>query len=98
MSRAEATRCTPVDVQFSLLGPVRAWRGPAELDLGPKQQRAILALLLVRADQLVTIDDLIELLWEQNPPGSAVNVSTSTLAPSGACSNRISRRGQAGAG
>ena len=61
-------------VQFSLLGPVRAWRGPAELDLGPNQQRAVLALLLVRANQLVTTDDLIELLWEQHPPGSAVNV------------------------
>ena len=60
-------------VQFSLLGPVRAWRGPAELDLGPNQQRAVLALLLVRANQLVTSDDLIELLWEQDPPGSAVN-------------------------
>src|SRR5215475_11502087 len=64
----------PVNVQFSLLGPVRAWRGPAELDLGPNQQRAVLALLLVRANQLVTIDDLIDLLWEQNPPGSAINV------------------------
>jgi DNA-binding SARP family transcriptional activator len=64
----------PVNVQFSLLGPVRAWRGPAELDLGPNQQRAVLALLLVRANQLVTIDDLIDLLWEQNPPSSAINV------------------------
>jgi DNA-binding SARP family transcriptional activator len=63
-----------VKVQFSLLGPVRAWRGPAELDLGPNQQRAVLALLLVRANQLVTTDDLIELLWEQNPPCSAINV------------------------
>lgn len=62
-----------MDVQFSLLGPVRAWRGPAEVDLGPGQQRAVLALLLVRANQLVSIDDLIELLWEHDPPGSAVN-------------------------
>jgi DNA-binding SARP family transcriptional activator/tetratricopeptide (TPR) repeat protein len=61
-------------VRFSVLGPVRAWRGPAELDLGPNQQRAILGLLLVRANQPVTIDDLIELLWAQDPPGSAVNV------------------------
>jgi DNA-binding SARP family transcriptional activator len=28
----------------------------------------------VRANQLVTIDDLFELLWAQDPPGSAVNV------------------------
>jgi DNA-binding SARP family transcriptional activator len=63
----------PVDVRFSLLGPVRAWRGPAEVDLGPNQQRAIVALLLVRANQLVATDDLIELLWERNPPGSAIN-------------------------
>lgn len=63
-----------MDVQFSLLGPVRAWRGPAEVDLGPNQQRAIAALLLVRANQFVATDDLIELLWERNPPGSAVNV------------------------
>jgi DNA-binding SARP family transcriptional activator len=63
-----------VNVQFSLLGPVRAWRGPLEVDPGPNQQRAVLALLLVRANQLVTTDDLIELLWERNPPGSATNV------------------------
>jgi DNA-binding SARP family transcriptional activator len=63
-----------MSVEFSVLGPVRARRGPAELDLGPNQQRAILSLLLVRANQLVTIDDLVELLWEQDPPGSALNV------------------------
>jgi DNA-binding SARP family transcriptional activator len=64
----------PVNVQFSLLGPVRALRGQAELDAGPRQQRAILALLLVRANQLVTVDAMIELLWGQDPPGSSVNI------------------------
>jgi DNA-binding SARP family transcriptional activator len=63
-----------VNVQFSLLGPIRARRGPAEVDLGPNQRRAILALLLVRANQFVTTDDLSELLWEGSPPGSATNV------------------------
>jgi DNA-binding SARP family transcriptional activator len=63
-----------VDVQFSLLGPVRAQRGPVELDAGPGQQRAILALLLVRANRLVTVDGMIELLWGQDPPGSSVNI------------------------
>jgi len=62
-----------VNVQFSLLGPVRAWRSPAELDIGSSRQRAILALLLVRANQLVSVGDMVELLWGQDPPGSAVN-------------------------
>ena len=53
---------------------MRAWRGPAEVDLGPNQQRATAALLLVRANQFVTTEDLIELLWEWHPPGSAINV------------------------
>ena len=61
-------------LQLRVLGPVRARRGPAELDLGPNQQRAILSLLVVRANPLVTSDDLIELLWEREPPGSALNV------------------------
>jgi len=63
-----------MNVHFSVLGPVRGWRGPAELGLGPNQQRAMVGLLLVKANQLVSIDDLMELLWGQDPPGSAVNV------------------------
>jgi DNA-binding SARP family transcriptional activator/tetratricopeptide (TPR) repeat protein len=70
-----AARRLPADqVQFSMLGPIRAWRGPIELNLGSNQQRAILALLLIRANYHVGIDDLIELLWEENPPASAINV------------------------
>jgi DNA-binding SARP family transcriptional activator/Flp pilus assembly protein TadD len=65
----------PADqVQFSMLGPIRAWRGPTELNLGSNQQQAILALLLIRANYLVSMDDLTELLWEEKPPASAVNV------------------------
>ena len=63
-----------MSIKFSVLGPVRAWRGPVELNVGPNQQRAIFALLLIRANQLVPVDDMMELLWQENPPTSAVNV------------------------
>ena len=69
-----APRLRADQVRFSMLGPIRAWRGPIELNLGSNQQRAIMALLLIRANYLVSIDDLTELLWDEKPPASAVNV------------------------
>src|SRR3954454_19703452 len=61
-------------MRFSVLGPIRAWRAGAELDLGPRQQRLILAMLLVRAGQPVDLTELVDLLWAEDPPPSAVNV------------------------
>lgn len=61
-------------LRFSVLGPVRVWRGDDELDLGPRQQRLILAMLLVRAGQPVDMSEFVELLWTDDPPLSAVNV------------------------
>jgi DNA-binding SARP family transcriptional activator len=61
-------------LRFGILGPVRVWRGDDELDLGPRQQRLILAILLVRAGQPVDMAEFIELLWADDPPLSAVNV------------------------
>jgi DNA-binding SARP family transcriptional activator/Tfp pilus assembly protein PilF len=62
------------DIKLSVLGPVRAWRGETEIDLGPPQQRAILALLLVKAGQPASMAELISLLWPHDPPVSAANV------------------------
>ncbi|HEY4022379.1 MAG TPA: BTAD domain-containing putative transcriptional regulator [Pseudonocardiaceae bacterium] len=61
-------------IKLSVLGPVRAWRGDVEIDLGPPQQRAILALLLVKAGQPAGMAELIGLLWPHDPPISAANV------------------------
>src|SRR3954447_18318596 len=61
-------------MRFSVLGPIRAWRAGAELDRGPRQQRLILAMLLVRAGQPVDLTELVDLLWPADPPPSAVNV------------------------
>ncbi|MFF4875369.1 BTAD domain-containing putative transcriptional regulator [Micromonospora sp. NPDC000668] len=61
-------------LSFAVLGPVRAWRGQSEIDLGTRQQRLILALLLARAGGAVSVAELVDLLWESDPPPSAVNV------------------------
>ncbi|HTI22063.1 MAG TPA: BTAD domain-containing putative transcriptional regulator [Kutzneria sp.] len=61
-------------LSFAVLGPVRAWRGRSEIDLGTRQQRLILALLLARAGGAVSVAELVDLLWPSGPPPSAVNV------------------------
>ena len=61
-------------VRFSVLGPVRAWRGETEVDLGSPQQRALLALLLVRAGRPVPMDEITDLLWPDSAPASAAGI------------------------
>jgi DNA-binding SARP family transcriptional activator len=61
------------DVRFRVLGPVRAWRAGAELPLGPRQQRLVLAALLARAGRPISLTELVALLWEEDPPRSAAN-------------------------
>ncbi|GGM78451.1 hypothetical protein GCM10007977_094980 [Dactylosporangium sucinum] len=60
-------------VRFAVLGPVRAWRGETEIDLGPPLRRALLALLLVEAGRPVAVADIVKALWGQDPPATAVN-------------------------
>jgi DNA-binding SARP family transcriptional activator/tetratricopeptide (TPR) repeat protein len=57
----------------SLFGPVRAWRGGLELELGAPRRRAVFALLAVQANRPVSRDELIDGMWGDDPPPSAVN-------------------------
>lgn len=61
-------------MRFSVLGPVRAWRGDTELDLGPPKQRALLALLLVHAGHPVPPHEIVAVLWGADPPAAAATV------------------------
>ncbi|MET7681097.1 BTAD domain-containing putative transcriptional regulator [Streptomyces sp. NPDC005423] len=61
-------------VRFTVLGPVRAWRGEQELDLGSPQQRAVLAALLLRRERPVTIGELVQSVWGEERPATAVSV------------------------
>ncbi|MDH3039323.1 BTAD domain-containing putative transcriptional regulator [Streptomyces sp. TRM75561] len=60
-------------VRFSVLGPVRAWRGKECVDLGPPQQRAVLAVLLLAEGAPVSGQELIDKAWDGRAPGSAIS-------------------------
>ncbi|MGY4769746.1 BTAD domain-containing putative transcriptional regulator [Kribbella sp. CWNU-51] len=64
----------PRPLWLSILGPVRAWRGSAELKLGGPQQRKTLAALLLSHSEQVSVDELIDALWPVDPPRAAVQV------------------------
>lgn len=64
-------------LRFALLGQVRAWRDGVELDLGSRQQRAMLAVLLLREGRPVPVDEAARELWgEDVPRGAAGTVRT----------------------
>jgi DNA-binding SARP family transcriptional activator/class 3 adenylate cyclase/tetratricopeptide (TPR) repeat protein len=56
---------------FAMLGPVQVVCGTRAIDLGPTKVRALLALLLLRANELVSRDALIDGLWGEQPPATA---------------------------
>jgi len=58
--------------EFRILGPLEVLAADGEpLALGGQKQRAVLALLLLRANHVVPTDFLIDALWGDNPPRTA---------------------------
>ena len=58
-------------LSFRILGPLEVQGAGRPLPLGTGRQRALLALLLVHANELVSSERLIEELWSGRPPPSA---------------------------
>jgi DNA-binding SARP family transcriptional activator/tetratricopeptide (TPR) repeat protein len=61
-------------MQFRLLGPVEVWDGDERIDLGGAKQRALLALLLLNANRIVHRAQVIDWLWDTQPPRTAENL------------------------
>ena len=58
---------------YRLLGPLEVTRPDGRpIDLGPRKQRAVLAALLADSGRVVSTDRLIDVLWQENAPSSAM--------------------------
>ncbi|WP_329247326.1 NB-ARC domain-containing protein [Actinoallomurus sp. NBC_01490] len=57
---------------FSVLGPLTVRRGGEPVDLGTPKACGVMAILLTRPDRPVSIDTIVDALWEDEPPKTAV--------------------------
>ena len=58
-------------MDFRILGPLEVLDEGRPIALGGSRQRALLALLLVHANETLTTDRLIDELWGERPPAKA---------------------------
>lgn len=56
------------------LGPLEAWRYGVPLPLGPPARRAVLGMLLLEPGLLVRRETIIDVLWGDAPPRTAVGL------------------------
>ncbi|MDF5759107.1 AfsR/SARP family transcriptional regulator [Spongiactinospora sp. TRM90649] len=59
-------------ITFGVLGSLEAQAGDRGLDLGPLKQRVLLAMLLCRANSVVSMQELLDALWPDSPPRTAM--------------------------
>jgi YVTN family beta-propeller protein len=61
-------------MDFRIMGPLEVLDQERVLDVGGGKQRAVLALLLLHANEVVSSDRLIDELWPDQPPPSAAKI------------------------
>jgi predicted ATPase/class 3 adenylate cyclase len=67
-------------MEYRVLGPLEVLEGDELLPLGGARQRALLALLVLNANQIVPRDRLIAELWRDDPPDSAATSMQACVA------------------
>src|SRR6266516_8125479 len=67
----EARRYGGPAVDFRILGPLEVARDGEPLVLGAAQQRALLAVLVLRRGEVVSVDRLVDELWGERVPAAA---------------------------
>ena len=67
----DVTYQTPSSFRFRLFGPLEVVSDHVEVDLGPRKQRAVLTVLLLQANVVVSTDRIIDRVWGESPPRTA---------------------------
>lgn len=81
-------------LRFGILGPLEVDDAGRRLDLGRPKQRVLLAVLLIHANSVVSVDKLVDDLWAGRPPEDAyaalqVQVSRLRRALAGGAERRV---------
>src|SRR5215469_9150699 len=58
-------------MDFRILGSLEVWDGERQLELGGPKRRAVLALLLLHANEVIAVDRLVDQLWGEKAPRNA---------------------------
>src|SRR5262245_26486114 len=58
-------------MEFRVLGPLEILDGERRLQLGGSKRRAVAALLLLDANQVVSTERLVDGVWGDDPPATA---------------------------
>jgi DNA-binding SARP family transcriptional activator/ABC-type branched-subunit amino acid transport system substrate-binding protein/streptogramin lyase len=59
-------------MEFRILGPLEVAEHGSRLNVGRGKERSVLAILLLHANEVISSDRLIEELWGDEPPATAV--------------------------
>jgi DNA-binding SARP family transcriptional activator/tetratricopeptide (TPR) repeat protein len=58
-------------LRVGVLGPVTAWRDEREITAGQPRQLAVLGVVAMRANRVVSRGELVDAVWGEQPPASA---------------------------
>jgi DNA-binding SARP family transcriptional activator/basic membrane lipoprotein Med (substrate-binding protein (PBP1-ABC) superfamily) len=67
-------------MSFHVLGPLEVRVGDERLVMGGAKQRAVLAVLLLRAGEVVPVERLVDEVWGTDPPPSAAHTLESYIS------------------
>jgi YVTN family beta-propeller protein len=67
-------------MEFRVLGPVEVVRDGRVLRLGSGRQLALVAVLLLHANEAVSVDRLVDELWGESPPPTAAKIVRNSVS------------------
>src|SRR5206468_12540181 len=67
-------------MEFRILGPLEVVRGDRVLRLGSGRQLALVAVLLLHANEAVSVDRLVEELWGESAPPTAAKIVRNSVS------------------
>ena len=73
-------------LEFRILGPLEVLDGEQPVPLGGRNQRALLTILLLHANQAVSSERLVDQLWGEHPPRTAITSLQNSVPSYGSCS------------